>query len=355
MSINPFEKVSFGSLQLKNRFVMAAAADNIVDMELKKQRYEKLAKGGVGLIITGGITGDAIKGWRAIADTAHKYGTKLAIQIVNNYGIGSSGAKKLGIAVSPSKLDENNPFFANPILKYCENHAATEEEIAQIVEDYANFTELAKNEGADAVEIHSAHHNLLCLFLSPLINQRNDMWGGSIENRTRIHKEVIKAIRNKVGDFPVLIKVGVEDPFSGGLKFEEGKKAAALIASYGYDIIEVSQGIMDFANMNTGSPMRSPVINESQEAYFRPWASGIKKLIDKPVILTGGIRSLPVVEDILNKNDADLIGMCRSFIREADLINRWKGGDLSKAKCVSCNKCVTEPFPKGLRCIFDKD
>lgn len=355
MNINPFEKVSFGGLQLKNRFVMAAAADNITDMELKKQRYEKLAKGGVSLIITGGITGDTIKGWRAITDTAHKYGTKLAIQIVNNYGIGSSGAKKLGIAVSPSKLDDNNPFFANPVLKYHENHAATEKEIAQIIEDYANFAELAKNEGADAIEIHCAHHNLLCLFLSPLTNQRSDKWGGSIENMTRIHKEVIKAIRNKIEDFPVLIKIGVEDHFPGGLKYEEGKKAAVMIASYGYDIIEISQGIMDFANMNTGSPMRSPVNNEKQEAYFRPWASGIKKLITQLVILTGGIRSISVVEDILNKNDADLIGMCRPFIREADLINRWESGDLSKAKCISCNKCVTEPSPKGLRCIFDRD
>jgi 2,4-dienoyl-CoA reductase-like NADH-dependent reductase (Old Yellow Enzyme family) len=150
---------------------------------------------------------------------------------------------------------------------------------------------------------------------------------------------VYDAVRTEVGDnLPILIKLGVEDPFPGGLAIEEGTIAARLLAEYGYDAIEVSQGLQDFRDMNR-TPLRMNAIKISQQAYFREWCREIKKSAKKPMIMTGGIRSYSLINEMLSEGETDLIGMCRPFIREPDLVNRWRAGDRRRARCISCNKC----------------
>lgn len=213
-----------------------------------------------------------------------------------------------------------------------------------------------KKIGADAIQVHAAHQNFLSQMLSPLTNMRRDNWGGSIENRTRLHREIYKAIRVEVGnDFPVLIKLGVEDAVESGLKFAEGKIAAKIIADCGYDALEISQGLQDYEDWS-GTPMRININAAKDEAYFKKWCYEIKQVVSRPTILTGGLRSLEMMEQLITDGTADCFGMCRPFIREPALIKRWQDGDRRKATCVSCNKCLTELLMHGkpLECYLDK-
>ncbi|MBN2478778.1 MAG: NADH:flavin oxidoreductase [Parachlamydiales bacterium] len=350
---NLFENSKINSLLLKNRFIMAAANDNC-DTKTRIERFSKVAEGEVGLIISGGQTFDEILSWKDVIEAIHDKGGKIALQIVNDTG-GRFGYKDHD-EIAVSLLDEEHVFFQNPYVKYSKHHEATQEEIEQIISFYAKAAHLAKSIGSDAIEIHSAHQSFLSHFLSPLMNKRKDKWGGSIENRTRVHFEIIKAIRAKVGnDYPVLIKLGVQDAFTEGLKFEEGKKIALKIAEFGYDALEISQGLQDL-NGWQGTCMRTLINSEKDEGYYKDWCIEIKKLVSIPVVITGGLRSFGFIKSIIENNEADFIGLCRPLIREPYLIKRWKNNDLRKAFCISCNKCITELLMKGLplECYLDK-
>lgn len=350
-----FEPFKIKNLTLRNRFVMSAAADNLDNIpDLKIKRFSKFATGNIGLIISGALTIDKIESWSPIIKAIHNEGGKIALQITVRGGPGitpwsTSDDDKIAVSVLP----EDSIYF-HSIIKYGKHHAATDAELKKIIDLYVDTAAKAKSIGADAIQVHSAHQNFLCRFLSPITNKRTDKWGGSIENRTRIHREIIKAIRSKVGsDFPVLIKLGVEDSFENGLQFSEGKKIAEIVADNDYDVLEISQGLQNLDDWNK-TPMR--IVNKiEEEGYFRTWCREIKKSISKPTIMTGGLRSYDLIENIVNNNETDLIGMCRPFIREPDLIYRWQSGDHQKATCISCNKCIAELLihSKPLECYLD--
>lgn len=359
-----FQTVKLNNLALKNRFVMSAAADNLEkDIKARLKRFAALASGGVGLIITGGMRIHQVDGWKEIVNVVHQCGAKIVIQLVSEPGPGRSPwshSDQESLAVSV--LSNDNPFF-NKVIQYGKHREIREKEIENVIHAYALAAAKVKAMGADAIQIHAAHQNFLSQFLSPMTNKRIDQWGGSLENRTRMHREVIKAIRAEIGDdFPVLIKLGVQDAFSEGLQFDEGIKAAQLIAQSGYDIFEISQGLQDLGPVFgqaspdwRGTPMHARINSVDQEGYFREWCRQIKQVIHKPTIMTGGMRSFELIEEVIANNETDLVGMCRPFIREMDLISRWESGDHRKATCISCNKCVTELLVKGLplECYLD--
>jgi len=171
-------------------------------------------------------------------------------------------------------------------------------------------------------------------FLSPLTNHRTDRWGGSSENRRRFHLEVIKRIRKTVGkDFPLLIKFGVQEDRDGGLSLNEGLETARQMVEQGINAIEVSAG---------ESRRAVPVMEkgESERVFFRERTAAVKRTVTVPVMMVGGIRSFQMAKDILDSGDADLISMCRPFIREPDLLVRWHKGEVEPARCVSCNNCL---------------
>lgn len=342
----PFTPFKIGTLEIKNRFIMSAAVDGIAsNLDARIQRYARLAEGGVGLIIAGRVL-DKNESFEKVVETVHKRGGKIALQILSHMGLGFIPDINSPAA---SVVPKESPIFSQ-FFFYSKHHEASESEIMDLIDDFVKAARMAKSFGIDAIQVHSAHNSALMQFLTPLINQRNDKWGGSIENRVRIHKEVYRAVRAEVGDkIPIFIKLGVEDPFQGGLKIEEGKIAAMLLAECGYDALEISQGLQDFRDLKTwnGTPLRLGTVKITQEAYFRNWCREIKKTITKPTIMTGGIRSFELVEEIFKNNETDFIGMCRPFIRETGLIKRWKNGDHKKATCISCNKCCLSTI-KGL-------
>ncbi|MBT8374605.1 MAG: NADH:flavin oxidoreductase, partial [Deltaproteobacteria bacterium] len=226
-------------------------------------------------------------------------------------------------------------------------------DIQDTVESFGQAALRAKKAGFDGVQLHSAHGYLLSQFLSPFFNRRSDRYGGSIENRARIHVEIIDTVRSYIGkDYPLMIKMNTGDFIEGGLELDDALKAGVLFSQNGLDAIELSGGTGLSGKLN---PIRTGIRKESDEAYFEEAAVLFKEHIHIPLILVGGIRSFEVAERIVTSGIADYISMSRPFIREPDLVNRWKSGDRSKAACLSDSRCfVPARTGKGIYCVMDE-
>lgn len=353
------EPVTMNGLELRNRFVAAAAADNRTGRggtlaPAHLDWFRALARGGAGLVITGGVgimeegrsgadnpsmaREKAVEEYTVLTKKVHDEGGKVALQLVHS-GMWTAryqnAMRKEAISASVTAKD-NSYRHRGPMPAPGQFHAASLEEINAICAAFADAAAKGKEAGFDAVEVHAAHDSLLAQFMSPLTNQREDEYGGSVENRCRLHRQVAAAIRGRIGpDFPLLLKFGFEDGVKDGLVREEGLAAAVLLAK-DYDVLEVSMGLQ-------GGPLSETVfrpIPKDGLGLFSDISHALKERVSNPVVLTGGIRELDKAEELVAKKDADLIGMCRPFVRQPALIKRWLQGDTNKATCTSCNGCV---------------
>jgi 2,4-dienoyl-CoA reductase-like NADH-dependent reductase (Old Yellow Enzyme family) len=359
-----FEPKEIGGLVIKNRLVRSATGEGMASedggvTDKLVELYKALAEGGVGLIISGfsyvhasgrvsggtGIDRDGlIPGLKRIAEIVHKHGDgcKVAIQLAH-CGRQSHFLKN---TIAPSAV------FDPSVEKT--PREMTVEEIEETVEAFAEAARRAQAAGFDAVQLHAAHGYLLSGFLSPYTNRRTDEYGGSTENRVKIVEDVYKRTVEKVGTgFPVLIKMNVDDFLEGGINLKESKKIADRFSKMGLAAIETSGCMWETAEVNPDlSSSRTKINSKDKEAYFLPNAREIKKVIDVPLILVGGIRSLDVIEKILTDGSADFVAMCRPLIREPDLPNKWlRGFGGVTAECVSCNACFDSLGTGGLRCM----
>jgi len=193
----------------------------------------------------------------------------------------------------------------------------------------------------------------LSQFLSPIYNQRTDAYGGQIQNRSKALMAVLKAIRETVGpDYPVLIKMNCGDFQDNGLELNDAIQVGKMLAEAGIDAIELSGGLLTGGKM---SPSRMGVHSMEKEAYFQREAVEFRKRVHVPLILVGGNRSYETAQQIVDNDIADYISLCRPFIREPGLINRWRSGDLAKSACLSDNKCFGPIMAgKGLYCVMDR-
>jgi 2,4-dienoyl-CoA reductase-like NADH-dependent reductase (Old Yellow Enzyme family) len=354
-----FEPTKIGRMEIRNRFVRSATYDGSTDKtgmisERQIALCAELADNAVGLLITGiayvaksgqisGFqnslaTDEMIPSFSMLAETVHHKGGSIAVQLFHAGRERGKFARLKSDAMGPSAI-ENDPYFG------ASSRTMEEGEILEIIEAFGNAARRARESGFDAVQVHGAHAYLLAQFLSPYANRRKDQWGGSLENRLRLHCEIYRNIREKVGsDFPVLLKLGVADGFPGGLTFEEGKKAAKLLARCGYDALEVSSGLRGLGY--EGTEFRTKITSMDREAYFRDWCKDIKKAVQVPVMMVGGLRSIELMEVIVRNEEADFVSLSRPLIREPDLITRWKNGFRHRATCVSCNRCF-EALLKG--------
>ena len=207
--------------------------------------------------------------------------------------------------------------------------------------------------GFDAVELHGAHGYLLNQFVAPYTNRRADRYGGDVQNRARFVCEVYQRVRDEVGSkFPVLIKMNCEDFAPGGASLEDSIYLARRLAEMGIDAIEISGGTPASGKLGAN---RTGIGKMKDEGYFVPQAREIRKAVDVPLILVGGLRSPQLMERILQEGTADYFSMSRPFIREPFLIKRWQGGDLTKARCISCNLCFrTSLDDTGLACAYER-
>jgi len=352
-----FDVATFGALSLPNRLVRSATAERMADdagrpLPELASLYRDLARGGVGLIITGhmyvhpagrchlGMTGiyeDAlIPGLAELVAAVHREGGKIAVQI--NHGGMQCARESVAGTVAPSAVDA--PFLPQPAREM------TPDEIEAAIDAYAQAARRAQSAGFDAVQLHGAHGYLINQFLSPFVNRRTDGWGGDLEGRMRFLRAVCAAVRAQVGpDYPLFIKFGMEDGVEGGLTLDESVQVAAALADMGLDAVEVSGGITAGKIQNS-----KPAIREAaDEAYFRDFARAVRAVTPLPLMLVGGFRSRAVMDDVLDAGDADFIALSRPLIAEPDLPNRLRQGQ-ARAACISGNRCWPKAEGEGIAC-----
>ena len=360
-----FEPARIKQMVLPNRFVRSATYDGMAGpdghvSDPQVRLISDLAAGGIGLIIhaityvhsSGQVSGfmnslaeDAcINGMRDLTAAAHRRGAKIAIQLFHGGREARFVKTKNQLPMAPSVI-EADPYYRGSCREM------NGDDILSVIAAFGDAAGRAKDAGFDAVQIHGAHGYLFSQFLSPFTNRRSDAWGGTLENRLRLHREVCLAMRKQVGeDYPILIKLGVEDGFPDGLEFSEGLRAARMLAESGFDSLEISSGVR--GKKYEGTEYRTK-INQTREGYFRDWAGRVRQQVDKPVMAVGGFRTMKMMETLVRENDADFVSLCRPLIAEPDLIRRWEKNPDIRPVCVSCNLCL-ELLHKGgaLHCVM---
>ena len=374
-----FKPAQLANLHVKNRFVcsatyecMATEAGEVTDGIVK--RYRNLARGDVGLIISGmlsvhhlgrgylyqlGIHDDKmIPGVRGVVEVVHQEGGKIVFQL---HHAGRQTKKEVigQTPVSPSDKGRDPVNFVKP-------KRMTEEQIREVIQAFGNAASRAVEAGADGVQIHAAHGYLVNQFLSPFFNRRTDGWGGSDEKRFRFLREIILETRRVLpAGMPILVKLNTHDHTpQEGITPPLATRYAKWLADLGIDGLEVSAGSTLYAtwNMSMGEvpirelmkalpwwekPLGRIVLAgmvgkyDLQEGYNLEAAKMIKPAVGKvPVFLVGGLRRVSHMEEILEKGYADFVSMSRPFIREPALVRRIEEGKTSVATCVSCNRCI---------------
>jgi 2,4-dienoyl-CoA reductase-like NADH-dependent reductase (Old Yellow Enzyme family) len=361
-----FDPITICNMYIQNRFVRSATHEFMAETDGKTTSrlgdlYEELAKNDVGLIITGfsyvlpsgqsviyqqGIYDDRfIEPYMKITEMVHRYRSKIVLQIVHG-GRQAVVSEEYPVPMAPSEIKDE--------LSGVVPREMTEQEILEVIEAFTKAAIRAKNAGFDGVQLHCAHGYLLSNFISPYTNRRADRWGGSVENRARIVTEIVRQIKEHArSDFPIFVKLNAIDDFRPnsqradmGVEISRAIDTAKILEKAGVCAIEVSGGM----SKTSGVTIRLAINSPTKEAYFREYSKAIKKAVNIPVILVGGIRSLSVMEHLLENGFADMVSMSRAFICEPDLVLQLKSGKATKARCVSCNLCFDI---EGIKCNFE--
>jgi len=366
-----------GSMTVKNRMIVTAMGVNFADEggfvgERLMAYHEKQAEGGVGLIVLG-VTGVGwpsggnlprqiaisddkfIPGLKALADRVHKHGAKVAAQL-HHGGLVSvqdtAEGRPLWIPSYPTMKQGNftesfleeelarNPAFGAgapaPQL-----HIVSHDDIKQVVEWFAAGAERAKKAGLDGVEIHAGHGYIISEFISPLTNNRDDEYGGSLENRTRILREIIAAIRDRVGnDFPLWVKLdsgefGLEE----GISLTDAKATARIVEQAGADAITVTS----YHDTSKGWLHSESNIPHPPERMI-PNAIAMKSAVSIPVIASGRVEPKSADKHI-GQGHFDFLGMGRKLLADPGLPNKLLAGKPEQIRpCIYCYCCVSQIY-----------
>ena len=343
--------------------------------------YAELARGGVGLTITGvtnvredgrqlalmvgNYSEEYLDGLSRIAGTYH--------DVVKEEGNNS----KIFLQVGHSGSHITQWGWPGEVVSSCDlvyelthknPNRLSIDEIAEIVEMYGEAANRGKKAGFDGVQFHGAHGYLITQFYSPYLNRRNDEYAGTTENRARFVLEIIKASRARVGkDFPLCLKMNGSDRLEGGVDAEEAAKLGLLFAKAGIDSLEISSYIHKAGTLEKPASLppesQRDIRQRNREAFNLPEAKRIKEElmknsnIDIPLILVGGLYRFETISDIIQKDGIEFCSMARPLIREPGLPKEWsKGPPYKEADCIHCNNCLRDalvrgPKCKGIRCI----
>lgn len=251
------------------------------------------------------IADDAcIPGLKNLVAAIHEGGA-LAVAQLNHAGAAADTQASGMAAVAPSSvvLPTNSPIGENRLPE-----ALGKDQLDVIAEEFVAAAARAKEAGYDGVEIHSAHAYLLNQFYSPLTNKREDEYGGSLENRVRFHRQVIRAVRAAVGeDYPVFIRLGACDYMEGGSTIDDAVAAAKIFEAEGVDLIDVSGGMCRYTRKGN-----------TRADYFRDVSKAIKDAVSVKVNLTGGVKTKAEAEALLEAGVSDLIGVGRELLKDAE-------------------------------------
>jgi 2,4-dienoyl-CoA reductase-like NADH-dependent reductase (Old Yellow Enzyme family) len=372
-----FGEAKLGPVTLRNRIIKAATfeastPDALVTDDLI--RYHRLpAAGGIGMttvaycaVSPGGRTDgwqlwmrpEAVPGLRRLTDAIHAEGAAISAQIGHAGPVANSRTNKAK-AYAPVR-------FFNPLsMRFAKKASA--DDIDDITTAHANAARLAIESGFDAVEIHLGHNYLASSFLSPLINRRTDEFGGSLSNRAKVARGLVRAVREAVGDrIAVTAKLNMSDGVRGGISLDESLQTAKWLESDGgLDALELTAGssllnplylfrgdapIKEFAGafkppLSWGIRMTGKKFLREypyREAYLLDQAKQFRAALEMPLILLGGITNRETM-DLAMAEGFDFVAMGRALLAEPDLINRIKddGAEHSvRSACTHCNKCM---------------
>lgn len=323
--------------RIKNRIVKAAMEENMSDESLQPgdalvNLYQKWAEGGAGLILTGNVMVDrlAMTGpggvvlekqtelekfarWSAAAKAND---TRVWMQINHP---GRQVYKRMGGKVySPSNVSLDMGKLSD---MFGQAQAMTEDQIEELIQRFTDTAVQAEKAGFDGVQIHAAHGYLIAQFLSPLVNKRQDRWGGSIENRARLLIEVIKRVKAATApEFGIGVKLNSADFQRGGFDVDDALTVVQFLEPLAIDLVELSGGSYEAPAMQ-GVTADGRTL--AREAYFLEFAEKIASETQIPIMTTGGIRRLPIAEEVLAKNVA-LVGIATGLATEPSLPNIWR-------------------------------
>ncbi len=384
-AIDPFAPASLGPITLRNRIIKSATFEGVMPDALVTEEliayHRRVAAGGVGMstvayvaVSAGGRTNaeclymreEAIPGLRKLTDAIHAEGARASAQI-GHAGL-VANARSNGVAsFAPSKR-------FNP-LSMRMTPAATDADLEQVVLDFARTARGCEEAGFDAIEVHLGHNYLLSSFLAPGLNDRTDQYGGSLENRARLSRDVLRAVREAVGGrIAILAKLNMVDAIPGGLREEESLQVARMLESDGTLDALVLTGGSSYGNpmflFRGDGPRKDFAANlpwlmrigfklvgrkfmpdtPFEEAYFRPLARRFKDALDLPVVLLGGINKRETIEQALAEGFA-FVQMGRALLREPDLLQKMQDGSQTEGVCIHCNRCMPSIYT-GTRCVL---
>ena len=345
-----FKPLDLGFTTLKNRVVMGSMHTGLEDRFFNYPKlaayFEERAKGGVALMITGGISPNR-QGWllpaggtmnhladvvphRLVTRAVHKHGAKILMQILH---AGRYGYQPFVVSASPIK---------SPISPF-KPRQLSEKQIFSTIKDYAYTASLAKKAGYDGVEIMGSEGYLLNQFLSRHVNQRNDAWGGSIENRMRFPVEIVKAIRAEVGEkFIICFRLSVIDLVPDGNTMDEVITVAKALEQAGVTLINSGIGWHE-ARIPT-------IVTSVPRAAFVDYTAEVKKHIRVPIIASNRINMPDVAEDILASGKADMISMARPLLADPFWVSKTATHRVDEINtCIACNQACLDHTFKNIR------
>ena len=360
-----FTEKKIGTVTAPNRLVFEPMGNYYAELDGSVSErdiafYAERAKGGCGIVMTevssvNSKTGRGnlrnlctdddkfIPGYKKMADEIHKYGSLLFVEL---YHPGCQGIAPLngGSMASPSGQESD--------LIHMPSHEMTVQEIHDTVNDFIDSAVRMQKAGVDGVVLHAAHGYLLCEFISTYTNHRTDEYGGSIENRVRIIKEIVEGIREKCGDYPIIVRYSADEYMreigkEGGMVLDDAIEMAKLFESYGVDAIDVSAGnyeTMNWAWEPTGF----------DEGWKMHNGESIAKAVNIPVIACSVIRNPKAAAEFLDKG-VSFVGSARQFFADPYWGEKVKNGRENEIrKCISCLNCMETLMAanedNGIRC-----
>ncbi|MBQ4812505.1 FAD-dependent oxidoreductase [Pseudoalteromonas luteoviolacea] len=344
------QKLQLKNSELRNRLVMGSMHTGLEEGWHNRKRlrafYEERAKGGVGLIITGGYSPnlrgkltpisssfnsryDVIK-HRAYTDVVHQYDGKICLQLLH---AGRYAYHPFNVGPSPIKA---------PINPYTPKSMSLGM-IKQTIKDFAKSAYMAEKAGYDGVEIMGSEGYLINEFMAPHTNQREDEYGGSLENRMRLAVNIVKAVRARVSDkFIIVFRLSVMDLVPNGSTSDEVTVQAKALESAGVDILNTGIGWHE-ARVPTIASMVPP-------GAFREASKRLKDVVDIPVVAVNRINTPDLANNILDKGEADLISMARPLLADPEFFNKYAQNRSEQINiCIGCNQGCLDHVFKGKR------
>lgn len=368
-----FSPGRIGNLEVKNRLMNSPAIPNFSKRngEITQREidyYEEKAKGGFGVVFVSGtsvndttarsftnqpgIQDDSfLPGWRKLSEAIHRHGARCGVQIFhpgrqNHPKYCGAGAVPEAPSLLPCPLESSFPGYRLVEM--------SKERIREVAQEYAEAARRLKEAGFDFVEIHGAHGYLPMQFLSPLTNKRTDEYGGSFAGRTRFIREVIAAIRERVGtDFPVGMRFSADELVEGGVTITDTREYARLLQEVGFAYLSVSVGLY------TPSGIYLMLLGcYSPPNHLEPLAGEIKEVVNIPVLQYGGFTCVAQAESVLERGTADFVIMNRASIADPHIVRKTLEGREDEVRpCIRCNNgCVDRLFgARDITCTMNPE